>query len=171
MTVIEHLVPAGQATPPSRRFRSWQGAESLKVASMALVLSAVACAAMAQSVVRTPLPPSHPLVGTWRIDLPNGCYEEYDIRSDGTKLSRSGEERNESDFEISLSPGEKGFYKWTDKITKANGRPDCGGSITALGHVAVNYIRLHPNGQRYLLCQAEDLSSCYAEFRRTSSSV
>jgi len=91
------------------------------------------------------------------------------VRNDGRKLSRSGEERNESEFEISLVPSMRGFYKWTDKITNGNGRPDCGGSTTEIGHVAVNYIRLHPSGQRYLLCKAEDMNSCFAEFRRTSS--
>ena len=133
---------------------------------LAALLVASALSSLAQSVTRTPLPSGHPLVGVWRIELPNGCFEEYDVRSDGTKLSRSGEERNESEFEISASPSPNGFYRWTDKITKGNGRPDCSGSITELGHVAVNYIRLHPNGQRYLLCEAEDMNSCYAEFRR-----
>ena len=123
---------------------------------------------MAQTLTRTPLPPEHPLIGVWRIDLPNGCYEEYEVRSDGTKLSRSGEERNESEFEISLKPSDKGFYQWTDKITKGNGKPDCGGSAMELGHVAVNYIRLHPSGQRYLLCEGQDLQTCFAEFRRVS---
>lgn len=136
---------------------------------LAALLGVNAVNSLAQSVTRTPLPSGHPFVGVWRIDLPNGCYEGYDVRSDGTKLSRSGDERNESEFEISPSPSTKGFYKWTDKITKGNGHPDCGGSITELGHVAVNYIRLHPNGQRYLLCEAEDMSSCYAEFRRMGS--
>ena len=138
---------------------------------IAAILSAATFAAVAQSVTRTPLPAGHPLIGVWRIDLPNGCYEEYEVHSDGTKLSRSGEEGNESEFEISLNPSDKGFYKWTDKITKGNGRPDCGGSVTELGHVAVNYIRLHPSGQRYLLCEAEDMKSCFAEFRRTTSGV
>ena len=123
--------------------------------------------ATAQDLTRTALPDSHPLVGVWRIELPElKCFEEYEVRSDGTKLSQSGKERNESEFVISLVPSEKGFYKWTDKITKNNGQPDCSGSNTSLGHVAVNYIRLHPSGQRFLLCEAEDMKSCFAEFNR-----
>jgi len=98
--------------------------------------------------------------------LPNGCYEAYTIRPDGTKLSESAQERNESVFEISLSPSAKGYYRWTDKVTKGNGKLDCGGSTTELGHVAVNYVRIHPSGERFLLCEAEDVKSCYAEFRR-----
>lgn len=67
---------------------------------------------------------------------------------------------------ISQAPSPKGFYKWTDRITKNNGKPDCSGANTPLGHVAVNFVRLHPSGQRYLLCEAEDMKSCYAEFYR-----
>lgn len=123
--------------------------------------------AFAQWAVHTPLPENHPLVGTWRIELPKlNCFEEYEIRADGTKSSMSGEERNESELAISGGPSLRGFYKWIDKITQSNGSPDCSGSKTKLGHVAVNYIRLHPSGQRILLCTAEDMNSCYAEFFR-----
>lgn len=78
----------------------------------------------------------------------------------------SGEERNESEFMI--SPGTRGihWYKWVDKITKNNGKPDCMGSLTAVGHTAVNYVIVHPNGQRFALCEREDMNSCYAEFFR-----
>jgi hypothetical protein len=127
----------------------------------------VSSGASSQEFTRVSLPESHPLVGTWRIELPEfKCFEEYELRSNGTKLSMSGEERNESEFAISLAPSATGFYKWTDKITKNNGKPDCSGSNTKLGHVAVNYVRVHPNGQRFLLCEAEDMKTCYAEFLR-----
>lgn len=142
---------------------------SFKIKAMALLvvgaLSAVV--AFAQEVKRTPLPDGHPLIGLWRIDLPEQkCFEEYDVRADGTKLSMSGQERNESDFEISAVPSAKSFYKWVDKITKNNGKPDCMGSKTDVGHVAVNYIRVHPSGKYFLLCEAEDMKSCFAEFYR-----
>lgn len=126
----------------------------------------IATAAVAQDVKPTPLPASHPLLGTWRIDLPNGCFEEYTLRADGTKLSESGAERNESVFQISLEPLPSGFYQWTDQITRGNGQPDCGGAVTAVGHVAVNYIRLNPGFDRFVLCAAQNMRSCYAEFRR-----
>jgi hypothetical protein len=67
---------------------------------------------------------------------------------------------------MSERPSAKGFYRWADKITKGNGKPDCGGSTTEVGHVAVNFIRLHPTGTKFLLCEAEDMNSCFAEFRR-----
>ena len=142
---------------------------NMKSLTLSLVVVSVLFAlhARAQEATRSSLPQEHPLVGTWRIDFRDlKCFEEYEVRADGTKLSRSGEERNESEHSITLLPSLKGFYKWTDKITMNNGRPDCSGSLTELGHVAVNYIRLHPSKQRFLLCEAEDLKSCFAEFYR-----
>ena len=87
----------------------------------------------AQEASRSPLADGHPLLGVWRVDLPElKCFEEYEVRADGTKLSMSGQERNESEFVISRVPSEKGFYKWTDKITKNNDLPDCSGTKTPL---------------------------------------
>ena len=137
--------------------------------ALSLAIAVLSANAIGQDVSRTPIPANHPLVGTWRVELPDlKCFEEYDIRSDGMKLSMSGQERNESDFVISNVPSSSGFYKWTDKIVKNNGQPDCSGSKTELGHVAVNFVRLHPSGQKFLLCEAEDMKSCYAEFNRKS---
>ena len=134
---------------------------------VAVAFALAALTASAQDFSRSPLPASHPLLGTWRIELPDvKCFEEYELRSDGTKLSQSGQERNESEFMLSLIPSEKGFYKWTDRITKNNAKPDCSGGTTSLGHVAVNYVRIHPSGTKFVLCEAEDMKSCYAEFTR-----
>lgn len=135
------------------------------IRALSLLFVAVTAVAVAQDVQQTPLQQGHPLLGTWRIDLPNGCFEEYTLRADGTKLSMSGEERNEAIFQISEHPSSKGFYRWVDKITKGNGKPDCGGSVTQIGHVAVNFIRLHPSGAKFLLCEEENMNSCFAEFR------
>ena len=140
----------------------------MNITTSALVtISVLSLSAFAQDTTRAPLPKEHPLVGLWRIDLPDQkCFEKYEVRTDGTKLSQSAEERNESEFVISILPSTRGFYKWTDKITKGNGKPDCSGSLTPHGNVAVNYIRLHPGGLKFLLCGAEDMNSCYAEFYR-----
>jgi hypothetical protein len=121
-----------------------------------------------QAFVRAPISSTHPLIGVWQIELAGGkCAEEYELRSDGTKISSSGEERNESEFMISPSARKTYWYKWVDKITKNNGKPDCMGSFTAVGHTAVNYVIVHPSGQRFALCEREDMNSCYAElFRR-----
>lgn len=127
----------------------------------------LAAGACAQDVIRTPLPPDHPLLGTWRIDLPDrNCFEEYELRADGTKLSQSGEERNESEFSLSAEPSARGYYKWVDKLVKTNGKPDCSGNEGEAGHVAVNFIRLHPSKEKFLLCAGEDFKRCFAEFYR-----
>ena len=134
---------------------------------LSLIVALLALPSIAQEPSKSSLPEGHPLVGTWRIDLQDGkCFEEYEVRADGTKLSRSGEERNESEHSISVIPSSNGFYKWTDRITKNNGKPDCSGGFTKLGNVAINYVRIHPSGQRMLLCELEDMKSCYAEFYR-----
>jgi hypothetical protein len=130
-----------------------------------LILAFVSCGVLAQEVQQTPLPPGHPLLGTWRMDMPNGCFEEYTLRADGTKSSISAEERNEAVFKISERPSPLGFYRWEDKIVKGNGKPDCGGDVMTVGHVAVNFVRMHPGGTKFLLCETETLKSCFAEFR------
>lgn len=134
--------------------------------SLCLLLALAHSVAFGQELRQTPLPQGHPLIGVWRIDLPNGCFEEYAIRADGTKLSESGAERNESIFQISDRPSATGYYRWVDQITKGNGQPDCGGATTEVGHVAVNFIRLHPTSIKFLLCKAEEMNSCFAEFYR-----
>ena len=115
--------------------------------------------ALAQDVKRTPLPNDHPLVGAWKFDLPGGkCFETYNVRADGTNLVTSGTETSESEFEISVNPSQRGFYKWVDKITKDNGQPDCMGSIMEVGHVATYYITLHRSGKMFILCEKEDIN-------------
>jgi hypothetical protein len=66
------------------------------IRSLPVLLALLSAAALAQELRQSPLPQGHPLLEVWRIDLPNGCFEEYTLRPDGTKLSESGEERNES---------------------------------------------------------------------------
>jgi len=134
----------------------------------ALLLSVLSPqAALAEDVVRTPLPPDHPLIGTWRIELESvQCHEIYDVRADGTTRAYSAEELSESEFELSLAPSAKGYYKWVDKITSDNGKPDCMGSITEVGEVATNYILLDPSGKMFLMCKEENLSTCIGPFVR-----
>jgi hypothetical protein len=133
---------------------------------------AVACIlatslAHGQDVKRTPLPKDHPLIGTWRIDVPNtSCFELYSIKQDGTSDVTSGEEQATSEFTISPSPSPKGFYRWVDKIVKDNGKKDCSGELMQVGHVATNYIALHRTGKMFLMCEKEDLETCIGPFTR-----
>lgn len=121
---------------------------------------------LAQDVKRTPLPKAHPLIGSWKIDLPQAkCFELYNIHQDGTMSVTSGAQAAESEFEISASPSQQGFYKWVDKITKDNGKPDCMGSIMEVGHVATNFIVLHRTGKMFLMCEKEDMNTCIGPFK------
>src|SRR3954469_23866220 len=69
-------------------------------------------------------PPSadHPILGVWRLTLPDGsCSEIYRFRGDGTTFVTSADEVSESEFDIPAQPSVKGFYKLTDHIVKDNG--------------------------------------------------
>ena len=137
----------------------------LGLASFALVQ-----VANAQEVTRRPIPPSHPLVGSWRLDVPGtDCHEIYQVRADGTTVVTSGAQAAESEFELDLLANAKGFYKWVDKIAKDNGKPDCMGSVMQVGHVATNYILLHPDGKRFLMCEAEEIKTCIGPLVRVKS--
>ena len=84
---------------------------------------------MSQLVAKTTLSSEHPLVGSWRIDVPGTRFHEiYKIQPDGSMRITSGAQKAESECEISPQPSAKGFYKWVDKIVKDNGQPDCIGS-------------------------------------------
>ena len=72
----------------------------------------------------------------------------------------------DSAISLSLSPSSRGFYKWVDKITKDNGKPDCMGSTMQIGHVATNYISIHKSGKMFLMCEQEDLNTCIGPFVR-----
>ena len=135
------------------------------LASLALVLPA-----HSQEVTRTPIPANHPLIGFWKLDVPGtNCHEIYQVRANGTTAVTSGLQAAESDFELDTVPNEKGFFKWVDKITKDNGKPDCMGSIMQVGHVATNYILLHPDGKKFLMCEAEEISTCIGPLVRIRS--
>jgi len=134
---------------------------------IAVLLLALPILTRAEQPVRRPLPAGHPLVGTWRIDLPQAqCHELYVLRADGTGSVSSGEERGESEFEAALEPDEQGFYKWTDRVTADNGKPDCMGNVTPVGDVAVTWIRMHPSGKQFLMCLEENLRQCIGPFIR-----
>jgi hypothetical protein len=135
-----------------------------------LALLIGASAALADDVVRTRLPAGHPLIGTWRIDVPNtACHELYQVRADGTTAVTSGKQVVASEFSLSAKPSARGFYKWVDKVTQDNGQPDCLGHTGAVGHVATNYLALHQSGKLFLMCQAEDLNTCIGPFVRQES--
>jgi hypothetical protein len=124
-------------------------------------LLAAAVTLSAAAAPPTKVEPSHPLVGVWQFQLPDGsCTETYLIRADGTTAVKSGEERSESAFEISPKPSAKGFYRWTDRVTRTNGKPDCGGGKTPIGQKTTLYVRMSPSSDAMILCADETLERC-----------
>lgn len=143
-------------------------------------LSTLICLAMlshsgmahAEKFSRTPLREGHPLIGSWRLELPGTqCHEIYTVKANGTMSVTSAAQAAESEFQIDALPSVKGFYKWVDKITQDNGKPDCMGSLMQVGHVAINFVLLHPSGKAFVLCQQEDLSACLGPFMRVDEGV
>ena len=134
------------------------------LATSAVALVAFTAAAQ-DGVPRTPLAPDHPVIGTWHIDVPGtNCSETYTFHPDGTTRVHSAAEVVESAFDISATPSAAGFYKWVDRVTMDNGRPDCTGDTVGVGHVATNYLLFHPSRREFLLCRDESLSACIGPF-------
>ena len=110
---------------------------------------------------------SHPLLGIWTLSIPQlGCSETYHFRGDGTTLVKSAAEVSESEFTVAEKPSAKGFYKLEDRIVKDNGKEDCSGEIMRIGTRATNYLRFHPSGARFVMCQNETMESCIGPFER-----
>ena len=132
---------------------------TLTIAILSLVIAA--------SVQAAPPAASHPILGIWRLTLPDGsCSETYRFRGDGTTLVTSAEEISESEFDIPAKPSAKGFYRLTDRIVKDNGKKDCSGEIMKVGTKATNFIQFHPSGGMFVMCVRESLDACIGPFER-----
>ena len=132
---------------------------TLTIAILSLVIAA--------SVQAAPPAASHPILGIWRLTLPDGsCSETYRFRGDGTTLVTSAAEISESEFDIPAKPSAKGFYRLTDRIVKDNGKKDCSGEIMKVGTKATNFIQFHPSGGMFVMCVRESLDACIGPFER-----
>lgn len=110
---------------------------------------------------------NHPILGIWKLTLPDGsCSEIYRFRGDGTTLVTSAEEVSESEYDIPAEPSAKGFYKLQDRIVKDNGKKDCSGEIMKPGAKATHFVHFHPSGALFLMCAEESLDACIGPFRR-----
>jgi hypothetical protein len=117
------------------------------------------------------LPPStHPLIGSWKVSAADGtCVESDTYGSDGRGNSKSGDEELVSEFDISVAPSEKGYYRLSDTIIQSNGKPDCTGRSTAVGDAALAFIQFSEDRKSYSMCWSEDKSSCFAEGHRLNA--
>lgn len=120
-----------------------------------------------QAACAAPPGANHPIVGVWKLTLPDGrCSETYRFRGDGTSLVTSAHEVSESEFAIPATPSDKGFYKLEDKIVKDNGKQDCSGGVMKVGTRATNFVRFHPSGELFLMCASESMEACIGPFER-----
>ena len=126
------------------------------------------CLALLISPVMAAAPSaSHPVLGIWKLTLPDGsCSETYRFRGDGTTLVTSAQEISESEFSVPAEPSAKGFYKLEDKVVKDNGKKDCVGTVTKVGSKMTHFLYFHPSGAAFFMCAAESLDACIGPFRR-----
>jgi hypothetical protein len=133
-----------------------------------LLALSIACLLAAAAHAAPPAPSAtHPLLGIWQLSIPQlGCSETYHFRGDGTTLVKSAEEISESEFVVTEKPSAKGYYKLDDKVVKDNGKHDCAGEVMKPGTRVVNYLRFHPSGARFVMCQDETMEACIGPFER-----
>lgn len=138
-----------------------------------LLLSALGAGVCHPALAQTPAAPApalsatHPIVGIWRLGLPElGCLETYRFRADGTTLVTSAAEISESTYTIPNEPDDGGFYRLQDRVTRDNGKPDCSGNVMQPGANATRYIRFHPSGTLFLMCLDANMDACIGPFER-----
>lgn len=138
------------------------------VLSRAVHLMMLACAVFgAAASSASPVRADHPIVGTWRFVLPDGsCQEIYRMRQDGTALITSASEVAETEFVIDDKPDKNGFYKTSDKIVKDNGKKDCTGQVSEVGHTVASFILFHESGNMFLMCLEASMDACLGPFVR-----
>ena len=136
-----------------------------------LVPMVIGCSLMLLAACSPPSAVNHPVLGTWTMTSKDGaCSETYRFRPDGTVFVTSGDEVAEIRYEISASPGRSGFYRWTHKIEKDNGKSDCSGKVMKPGDGATWYIQFDQSQQRMIVCNAESTNACFGPLQRTHGS-
>ncbi len=130
-----------------------------------------AAPAPAPAVSRTALPADHPLLGSWKLQIPNvACDGMLQVRANGTTRVTSAAQVVEADVDLSAKPAESGFYRLTEKITTENGQVNCIGKKIQVGQGGTNYVILDRGGDEFLMCAREDINSCVGPFVRQKGS-
>lgn len=141
--------------------------KALRHARPALLATTLLAASLMLAQAATVLRADHPVIGTWRLDLPDGrCHEIYRIRRDGTTLVTSAAEVAETEFEVSDQPDAQGFFNWSDQIVRDNGQPDCSGEVTPVGQRVIQRLIFNPAGDMFLMCLPDHPQRCIGPFVR-----
>ncbi len=132
---------------------------------MATALWAITLPAFASDI-----PPDHPILGTWKFDLPDiACFEIYEFRPDGIDHVISRDQIEDSRYEVSTTPNERGFYTLTDTVIAGNGKKDCIGQTSQIGDVANGYAIFDPSNQQMYLCSAHVPKLCMGPLIRINT--
>jgi hypothetical protein len=135
------------------------------------VSATVAALFLSLGVFAGPPRSDHPILGAWNLTAPgSSCVERGIYGADSRYRATSGQEISVSEYSISSEPSEKGFYKFVDVIVETNGLPDCAGNVTPVGDVATNYLRFGDGNNDFMMCQEENLRSCFVMARRAPTS-
>jgi len=117
------------------------------------------------------IPLVHPILGTWKYDLPElACFETYEFRPDGVDHITSRDEIGDSRYEVSETPDSHGFYQFTDTVVTSNGKKDCDGQTSPIGDVTSGYAMFDPSLQKMYLCSERLPNQCMGPLVRNSSS-
>lgn len=142
----------------------------------ALLAAALLCGCAAKAPKPAPALPAapapHPLVGTWTWTLPGKpCTETWQYRANGTRLSTSGEEVTQGNYEIPRTPGLLGFYRLAETVTTSNGKRDCSGDLHespegSAAESVTRFIQFNPQKDQFIVCKAESLQACFGPLKR-----
>jgi hypothetical protein len=109
----------------------------------------------------------NPILGTWQIVAEGtACFETYTFKSSGIRLYKSASEVGESKYTISSSPSAAGYYKFTDTITKSNGKSDCVNHSSPIGDSLEAFVRFEDKGDSFFFCQTESKEQCVGPINR-----
>ena len=128
-----------------------------------------AAAFLSACSVAPPAPKETSLIGKWVYVDAKGCADTYIFRSDGTFSSTSGKEGLEGSFSVEGPANVSAPFKVVRTIKSENGRPDCGGRVSAsVGKTDTRYVAFAPQLDEIIVCSSPDTSQCFGPFKRTS---
>jgi hypothetical protein len=129
-------------------------------------------AAEPSSAPATPAMPAaqHPLVGSWRWQLPGtACTETWQYQSEGSRSASSGAETTRSHYEVSPLPSLLGFYRVSETVIESNGKPDCAGDLhPAAEEPVTRFIQFSPKHEQLIVCREESLKACFGPLKRVA---
>ena len=118
--------------------------------------------------VEPPRPMETPLIGKWVYVGAKSCTDTFTFRSDGTFSSTSGTEALEGSYSVEGPPNVNAPFKLVRTIKSGNGRPDCGGQVSAsVGKTDTRYVAFSPQLNEMIVCSSPTTAQCFGPLKRT----